>query len=201
MIPSPTSSATLVSPGPYCHQKLDFNVVIKPKGHLEPHVSNLPRRALVKRRAIVEESESSNKGSSQTRPARSPRARVQSQHSEVCVQALGEGMDVYVSCRNVEDWSGSVIRVEDVEESDRGVPTLSHSDFLKLMTASSGKILVVGSGGRVNAFAVALGIICWGNRRDVIKTYMELHDTGGLEDCWRGLLSREGLEWVIGQQQ
>ncbi|KAK0493133.1 hypothetical protein EDD18DRAFT_1465019 [Armillaria luteobubalina] len=200
MIPSPASSATLVSPGPYCHQKLDFNVSLKPKGHLEPHVSNLPRRTLVKRRAVVE-SESSNKGSSNTRPAFSPRAGVEPQHSAVCVQALGEGLDVYVSCRNVEDWSGSVIRVEDVGENDRGVPTLSRSGFLKLMTASSGKILVVGSGGRVNSFAVALGILCWGNRRDIIKTYMELHDKGGLEDCWRGLLSREGLEWVIGQQQ
>ncbi|PBK61247.1 hypothetical protein ARMSODRAFT_666208 [Armillaria solidipes] len=201
MIPSPASSATLVSPGPYHHQKLDFNVVIKPKGHLEPHVSNLPRRTLVRRRAVMEESESSNKGSSKTRPAHSPRAGAEPQHPAVCVQALGEGTDVYVSWRDVEDWNGVVIRVEDVEENDRGVPTLSRSDFLKFMTTASGKILIVGSGGRVSAFAVALGILCRGSRRDIIRTYMELHDTGGLEDCWRGLLSREGLEWVIGQQQ
>ncbi|KAK0196033.1 hypothetical protein F5146DRAFT_315133 [Armillaria mellea] len=201
MIPSPASSATLVSPMPYCPPKLDFNVVIKPKGHLEPHVSNLPRRTLVKRRAVVEESESSSKGSSKTRPARSPRAGAEPQHPAVSVQALGEGTDVFVSCRDVEDWNGAVMRVEDVEENDRGVPTLSRSDFLESMTTASGKILIVGSRGRVNAFAVALGILCQGKLERRHKTYMELHDTGGLEDCWRGLLSREGLEWVIGQQQ
>ncbi len=200
MIPSPASSATLVSPESYHYEKINLNIAIKPKGHLEPHVSNLPRRTLVKRRAVVEESESSNKGSCKTRSAHSPRAGAEPQHSAVCVQALGEGTDVYVSWRDVEDWNGAVIRVEDVEENDRGVPTLSRSDFLKSMTTASGKILIVGSGRRVNAFAVALGILCRGSRRDVIKTYMELHDTGGLEDCWRGLLSREGLEWVIGQQ-
>ncbi|PBK86641.1 hypothetical protein ARMGADRAFT_533586 [Armillaria gallica] len=200
MIPSPASSATLVSPESYHYEKLNFNIAIKPKGHLEPHVSNLPRRTLVKRRFVVEESESSNKGNCKTLSAHSPRAGAEPRHSGVCVQALGEGTDVYVSWRDVEDWNGAVIRVEDMEENDRGVPTLSRSDFLKSMTNASGKILIVGSGGRVNAFAVALGILCRGSRRDVIKTYMELHDTGGLEDCWRGLLSREGLEWVIGQQ-
>ncbi|KAK0437929.1 uncharacterized protein EV420DRAFT_155304 [Desarmillaria tabescens] len=201
MIASPASSATLVSPEPYHRRKLDFNVAAKPKGHLEPHVSNLPRRRVAKGRAILEESESNSKGSAKTHSARSPRVEGEPQCQHASIQPLGEETDVFVSFEDVEDWTGVKIRVEDEGESDRGVPTLLRSVFLKLMMTTSGKILVVGSEGRVNAFAVALGILCRRSRRDVIKTYMVLHDTGGLEDSWRGLLSREGLEWVVGQQE
>ncbi|KAG7449964.1 uncharacterized protein BT62DRAFT_992006 [Guyanagaster necrorhizus] len=195
MIPSPTSSATLINPEPCHYKKLDFSVAIEPKGHLEPHVSNLPRRRVAKRRAVVDESESSNDGSAKTHPACSPRPGGEHQRPSACIQALGEGTDVYVALGDIEDWDGVVIRVEDEGQNDRGVPTLSRSTFFVTV---SGKVLVVG---RVNAFAVALGILCRRSRRDVIKTYMELHDTGGLDDSWRGLLSREGLEWVIGQQE
>ncbi|KAK0212208.1 hypothetical protein DFS33DRAFT_1279930 [Desarmillaria ectypa] len=196
MISSPASSATLVSPEPY--QKFDFNIAVKPKGHLEPHVSNLPRRRLAKRKVIVEENENSNKGSAQTCSAHSPRAGGERQRQHAPIQPLGEETDVFISLGDIEDWDGVMIRVEDEGENDRGVPTLSPSDFLKLMMMASGKVLITG---RVNAFSVALGIISRRSRRDVIKTYMELHDTGGLDDSWRGLLSREGLEWIVGQQK
>ncbi len=143
----------------------------------------------------MKESESNSKGSAKTHAARSPRAVGEPQCQHARIQALGEGTDVYVSLGDVEDWDGVVIRVEDEGGNDRGVPTLSHSD---LFVTASGKVLVVG---RVDAFAVALGLLCRRSRRDVIKTYMELHDTGGLEDSWRGLLSREGLECVVEQQE
>ncbi len=109
--------------------------------------------------------------------------------------SIGRGNGRVCLFGDVEDWDGVVIRVEDEGGNDRGVPTLSRSD---LFVTASGKVLVVG---RVNAFAVALGLLCRRNRRDVIKTYMELHDTGGLEDTWRGLLSREGLECLVEQQE
>lgn len=143
----------------------------------------------------MEESESNSKGSAKTHAARSPRAVGVPQCQHARIQALGERTDVYVSLGDVEDWDGVVIRVEDEGGNDRGVPTLSRSD---LFVTASGKVLVVG---RVNAFVVALGLLCRRCRRDVIKTYMELHDTGGLEDSWRGLLSREGLECVVEQQE
>ncbi|KAK0486468.1 hypothetical protein IW261DRAFT_1590741 [Armillaria novae-zelandiae] len=166
MIPSPASSATLVSPGS-CHpQNLNYSVTVKPKGHLELHMSNLPRRRVTKRKVITEESKSSNEGSAKTYPARSPRVVEESQRQYTRIQALGEGTDVYVSesLVDVQDWDWVVIRVEDEGETDRGVPTLSQSDFF---VAASGKVLVVG---RVNAFAVALRLICRRNCRDVIKT-------------------------------
>ncbi|SJK98248.1 uncharacterized protein ARMOST_01509 [Armillaria ostoyae] len=143
----------------------------------------------------MEESESSSKGSAKTHPACSPRAVGEPKHQRERIQALGEGTDVYVSLVDVEDWDGVVIRVEDEGGNDRGIPTLSRSDLFATM---SGKILVVG---RVNAFAVALGLLCWRSCRDVIKTYMELYDTDGLEDSWRGLLSHEGLECIVEQQE
>ncbi|KAK0226575.1 hypothetical protein IW262DRAFT_1362999 [Armillaria fumosa] len=195
MIPSPTSSTTLVSPESCRPQQLNFSVTVKSKGHLEPHVSNLPRRRVVKRKVITKESESSNKGSAKTHFAHSPRAVGEPQRQYTRIQALGEGTDVYVSLVDVEDWDGVVIRVEDEGENDRGVPTVTRSDFF---VTASGKILVVG---RVNAFAVALGLVCRRSCRDVIKTYMELHDIGGLEDSWRGLLSCEGLERLVEQQE
>lgn len=144
---------------------------------------------------MTQESESSNRGSAKTHSARSHRGVEDPQHQHAHIQALGEGTDVYVSLIDIEDWDGVVIRVGDDGESDRGVPTLSPSN---LFVPASGKVLVVG---RVNAFAVALGLLCRRNGSDVVKTYMELHDTGGLEDSWRGLLSHEGLEWAVEQQE
>ncbi|KAK0212192.1 hypothetical protein DFS33DRAFT_1269030 [Desarmillaria ectypa] len=142
---------------------------LRPMGHLEPHVSNLPRRMVVKRRTIVEGSESSTKGNAKRRPARLPSSGGESRRQHSRIQPLGEGTDVFVSLDDVEDCDGITIRVEDEGENDRGVMTLSRSAFLKLMTTASGKVPIVG---RVNAFTVALGILSRRSRRDVIKTYV-----------------------------
>lgn len=140
------------------------------------------------------ESDDDDKASARTDPSPSPK---EPQH--VRIQALGEDTGVCVSTSEVEGWDGDVIRVDEEEENDCGVPTSSRSAFLELVTKGSAfrRVLVVGS--RVNVFAVALGILCRRSGRDMIETYMELHDTGGLDDAWRGLLSRDGVEWVAGE--
>ncbi|KAK0222761.1 hypothetical protein EDD85DRAFT_254418 [Armillaria nabsnona] len=193
MVLSPASSATLASPVLH-HHKLEFDFVIQPKGHLEPHVSNLPRRKAVKRRVAESDSEDEDKASAKTESSHSPKVAEEPQHMRL--QALG---DVCVSIAEVEGWDGDVVRVDEEEENDCGVPTSSRSVFLELVAKGSAlrRVLVVGS--RVNVFAVALGIICRRSGKDMIETYMELHDTGGLEDAWRGLLSRDGVEWVAGE--
>ncbi len=193
MVLSPASSATLASPVPH-HHKLAFDFVLRPKGHLEPHVSNLPRRRAVKRRVAESDSEDEDKASAKTESSHSPQVAEEPQHMRL--QALG---DVCVSIAEVEGWDGDVVRVDEEEENDCGVPTSSRSVFLELVAKGSAlrRVLVVGS--RVNVFAVALGIICRRSGKDMIETYMELHDTGGLEDAWRGLLSRDGVEWVAGE--
>ncbi|KAK0459404.1 uncharacterized protein EV420DRAFT_1678122 [Desarmillaria tabescens] len=198
MITLPASSATLVSPEPCHHQKLDFNIATKPKGHLKLHVSNLPRRRVAKRRAILEKSESNSMGSGKTHSAHSTKVGEEPQCQHVSIQPLGEETDVFVSLEDVEDWNGVKICIEDEGENDQGIPTLSRSVLDLMMATMSGKVLIVG---RVNAFTVVLGIISRRCRRDVTKTYMELHDMGRLEDSWRGLLSRKGLGWIVGQQE
>ncbi|KAK0433016.1 hypothetical protein EV421DRAFT_1846575 [Armillaria borealis] len=196
MILSPASSTTLSSLTPH-HHKLGFDFVIQPKGHLEPHVSNLPRRRAVKRRVAESDSEDEDKASAKTEYSSSPKATEEPPHMRI--QALGENTDVCVSITEVEGWDGDVVCVDEEEENDCGVPTSSRSVFLELVAKGSAlrRVLVVGS--RVNVFAVALGIICRRSGKDMIETYMELHDTGGLEDAWRGLLSRDGVEWVAGE--
>ncbi|KAK0226680.1 hypothetical protein IW262DRAFT_1363602 [Armillaria fumosa] len=193
---SSASSTTLASPVSH-HHKLGFDTLIQPKGHLEPHVSNLPRRRVVKRKIVESDSEDEDKASAKTESSSSPKDAAEPQHK--CIQALGENTDVCVATTEVEGWDGDVVRVDEAEENDSGVPTSSRSAFLELVTQSSAlqRVLVVGS--RVNVFAVALGILCRRSGKDMIETYMELHDTGDLEDAWRGLLSRDGVEWVAGE--
>ncbi|KAK0471538.1 hypothetical protein IW261DRAFT_1511316 [Armillaria novae-zelandiae] len=193
---SPASSTTLASLAPH-HHKLGFDLAIQPKGHLEPHVSNLPRRKAVKRKIVESDSEDEDKASAKTESSSSPKDTEESQHARI--QALGGNTDVCVSIEEVEGWDGDVVRVDEGEENDCGVPTSPRSAFLELVTKGSAlrRVLVVGS--RVNVFAVALGILCRRSGKDMIETYMELHDTGDLEDAWRGLLSRDGVEWAAGE--
>ncbi|KAK0493187.1 hypothetical protein EDD18DRAFT_1180957 [Armillaria luteobubalina] len=193
---SPASSTTLASPAIH-HHKLGLDHVIQPKGHLEPHVSNLPRRRAAKRKIAESDSEDEDKASAKTESSSSPKEAAEPQHKRI--QALGENTDLCVSIEEVEGWDGDIVRVDEGEENDCGMPTSPRPAFLELVSKGSAlrRVLVVGS--RVNVFAVALGILCRRSGKDMIETYMELHDTGDLEDTWRGLLSRDGVEWVAGE--
>ncbi|KAK0448899.1 uncharacterized protein EV420DRAFT_1483319 [Desarmillaria tabescens] len=200
MVSSPASSTTLANLGLLHHKlELECGFVIQPKGHLEPHISNLPRRRVVRRRVVESESEDEDGDKASAKTESSHSLKDADEPHPVRIQALGENTDVCVSVAEVEGWDGDVVRVDEEEENDCGVPTSPRSTFLELVSKGSAlrKVLVVGT--RVNVFAVGLGILCRRSGKDMIETYMELHDTGGLEDAWRGLLSRDGVEWVAGE--